>query len=242
MMNISIQSIQQFKSVRSNKVRLQTVDRDLRHIRAFLYWAVESGYLAKSPKVKLFNPAKEKPVKVPREDIRKVVETLKAGKILLQYCSAEWWIMAIRILLETGLRRRELLLMKWSAVQDEYLIVLGSTSKTRKTLPVPISPDMSRRLKDWRDRCQPASDDELRLPLVNEERAIYEEWTKICKACGVWIRWKDLRSTCGSEIAEKQPLAVSQAILRHSTPTLTADYYVQIDEAALRAAKEREPL
>jgi integrase len=243
LVNVRPHTIEQFKRTRLESIGKITVDRDLRTIRRFLNWAVQMEYLESAIKIRLYNDQKvEPPVKVPRADIRSIVEALEAGMIKLKYCSADWWVMLIRLFLDTGCRRSEILQLKWSAVHVDYLVIKRETSKTNRTLPVFISPDLQVRLADWKVTCMPASDDELVLPRRHQIRTIWDEWVNIRSACGLSINFKDLRSTCASEMAATQPLSVVQHHLRHSTPVLTAKFYVNSADAAKKAAAQREPL
>ena len=120
-----------------------TVNKDLRQIRAALSYAVDAGLLRANPLLRwrgLMLPEAEKQVRV--------VEENEFAK-LLEACENPSLRALLVVGYRQGLRRRELVNLRWAAVDLERRILhvvnvaeAGELTKSRKNRSVPMHPDV----------------------------------------------------------------------------------------------------
>lgn len=241
--DITCAAIERFVAKRSESVGAETVNRDLRHLKTFLRWCVDLGYLEKVPKITMLRTDRRLPVRIPQDDQAKLVTALDDPELTLKERSRAWWVMFVRVLFFTGFRRAEMLGLIWADVnfQDCWILKRASESKGRSDFPMPISQELARHLKAWWHECGQPGPTEAVFPVPHTTiRQVYGEWMAICKHAGVKVRWKDARTTAGSELAATEELPVVQRWLGHSTPVVTMAYYVNSDEAVRSAASKRK--
>ena len=120
-----------------------SINRELSNLSGALSWAVRNGIIDKKPHVKMPNPHNE----------RERFLTKEEAKRLISYCPADIRPI-IQAALFTGMRRGELLEMKWSWVDLQNLMIMipPSATKNGQRRHVPISDNMYRVLMDLRRR------------------------------------------------------------------------------------------
>ena len=106
--DVDVSMVEQFYSQRLKEVSQATANKDLRHVKASFNRAVERGYLAQNPAKKV------KPVNEPEREIR-VLCTEEVQK-LMGACPSAWWEALIAVAVTTGMRRGELLALRWEDV------------------------------------------------------------------------------------------------------------------------------
>jgi integrase len=102
--------------------------------------------------------------------------------------------------------------------------IVATTSKGRRERVIPLDAALVALLAAWRQE-NPEEDNVLPWPFPTEKQ-LYVDLDRIEVAAGVKFVPKNLRSTCGTELAEDgENLAVIRDILGHSTIATTAKYY-----------------
>jgi len=148
---------------------------------------------------------------------------------------------AIRLLLLTGARRGEVLLMRWEDVEDGTWSKPPSSTKQREHHQVPLSAPAQELLSDIRKRQRP------RAPFVfpgdgatGHRVELKKDWAQITKAAGIdGLRIHDLRHSYASQLVSGgASLPLIGALLGHSNPITTARY-AHLFRDPLRAATEK---
>jgi integrase len=129
---------------------------------------------------------------------------------------------AVLVSMNTGLRRGELLKLRWSSIDfdGQLLTVEGPTSKTRQTRHVPLNAEAMSVLIRWREQS-------------NGEQWVFEittgpktAWTHIrTRAQITGFRWHDLRHHFASRLVQRGvPLNTVRDLLGHSSIAMTLRY------------------
>lgn len=236
------------KHRRDQKVAIATVNKDLRHVRAALLWAVERGYLSRCPSFKsaFIRDDRKAPVVVPRDSRAKIFAALDKPDLGLRLRSAQWWRVCLLILADLGLRRGEALGLCWGAVDlvRREVTAHAESSKGRRYRTLPLTPALFDELTTWRTACADPKDDERVLPWPKKTfRRFYDDWEVIIAAAGLpegtKLIPKHFRSTCGSELIEAGvPTVVVKDMLGHASVTTTESHYINT-RASLRAAVDK---
>jgi site-specific recombinase XerD len=123
--NITIQNIEIYKANRLKDVSPVTVNIELRTLKAFFSQAVKWELLEKSPfhNLKLIRLPEQTPTYLSPTDV----------KTLLNATTTRWLRDIIIFALNTGMRRGELINLKWQDVDFLHSIVLVKNSETFKT-------------------------------------------------------------------------------------------------------------
>ncbi|HLW80216.1 MAG TPA: tyrosine-type recombinase/integrase [Terriglobia bacterium] len=147
-------------------------------------------------------------------------------------------ILAVRLLALSGMRRTEVLTLKWEYVDLERACIRLPDSKTgRKTVPLG-APALDLLAQAPRVEGNPyvCPGDRHGAPLVGIDKA----WARLCKRAGlVGVRIHDLRHSWASVGAAAQlGLPVIGRVLGHSS-TSTTQRYAHLADDPLRAAADR---
>ncbi len=227
-----------------------TVNRDLRHLRAALRWALQREYIAKVPDFKgvFVRENREKPVIIPREDFTEILKALRQPNLNLKYRSSDWWRVFLYIAYYLGLRRGEIFGLTWGDVSINTLEVrvAAPTSKARKERIVPMPKEIGTILQEWQGKQMRRSGSDPVLPWPYDNyRSIYSDWHVIQTAAGIpdgqhYVP-KNCRSTCASDlIANNVPTVVVKDFLGHQSVATTEEYYVNTKPALRAAANARQ--
>lgn len=248
---IDRRTMTQFIAKRRKNVEPSTINRDLRQVRAFLNWCKDEGLLAITPSFKgLFLKVDEaEPTWVPDEDVRAVIKALADPEIKLTKRSREWWGVFIRVALFTGMRRSELLGVKWSDVdfQRASVRVIRLTSKGRKDRTYEDAHSLVKLLRVWfQNQGQPKASAAV-LPYDRDPRGLYKDWDRILLHAKIPAERRftphDCRSSCVSELlAQGVALTTVRDWVGHSSVTVTERYYAATRSDRRRVASEREVL
>lgn len=133
--------------------------------------------------------------------------------------------LAILISLYTGLRRRNVLELRWEHVDLDAarIEITGHEMKSARTHAVPIHPVLLAELRDLAGRSPPPHS---RRVLPTRSRNIWRSYRSALGLAGCpQRRWHDLRHTFASWISTTEPWVVVQALLGHAPRSVT-DLYV----------------
>jgi integrase len=185
------------------------------------------------------------PVNIPPRKFWAMYAALDHPDLVLTQRSADWWRVCMLILWEQGMRRGEVLGLRWFAVDFwTKTLQVAEGSKGRRERDLPILDGLLELLaRFYVSEGQPADYCRL-LPWRKDTdiRRIYEDWHAIQKLAGVSFRMKDCRSSAGSSmISAGVPTIVVRQMLGHSTVATTEKFYATPSQAALRAGSQARP-
>ena len=134
----------------------------------------------------------------------------------------------ILLALNTGMRRGELLNLRWADVNTNQLIVQGGIAKSSQSRIIPLNLEARQILREWNSDCEwvfPGSDES---PLTT----IQKSWSAIRKAAKTpQLRFHDLRHTFATRILEKGAhIKTVKELLGHADIATTARYLHATDE------------
>jgi integrase len=227
-----------------------TVNRDLRHLKAALRWAVRRGLIASAPDFHgLFvREPKKSPTVIPEEDFLRLVRAIESPDTDLRRRESPWWRMFLYVGYYLGLRRGESLALSWEDVRLDVreVRVQAHTSKGRKERILPLSAPMTDLLADyWRTSGSPEPAAPVFPWPYDTDRPLYDDWKRIHRAAklpaGRRYTLKHCRSSCASAlIASNVPTVVVKDFLGHASVTTTETYYVNTKPSLRAVAEARE--
>lgn len=197
MAGINTNRLSQFVAIRrdqkgrnpSSKVTPATINKELRHLRAALNWAVDNGFLDKAPKFKFEKEPKKLPTYVPPEDFAKIYNACNAARhpTELAFSAEQWWKALVTMAFMTGWRIGELLALRWSDVDLDggTAVTRHSDNKGSRDEKVSLHPVVIEHLREIR------SFDERVFPWDRGHRQIYEEFAVVQKAAGIHLPCPD---------------------------------------------------
>lgn len=229
--------VEQFFSERLRKVARATANKELRHLKASFNRAVRRGYLRVNPAVGV-KPAKE---------AEKSIRVLSGWEIakLLAVCPSVRWKALVALAVCTGMRRGEILALRWRDVDlDEGTVWVRNTggheTKSRKNRVLALPPEVCRLLRQ--------------LPRTGETvfgingrkvrgDTVSRQFKQVVEKAGIeHCTLHDLRRTFVSHLAMAGVnAAVVQRLAGHASISTTVRYYTGIMPKALRAAQARLP-
>jgi len=234
---IDVPTVERFHAARLSEVSEATANKDLRHLQASLTRAVRRGYLQK-------NPAKAvRPVREAEKEIR-VLSPEEVGQ-LLEACPP-WWRALVAVAVTTGMRRGELLALRWEDVDLEGGTVMvrntpDHKTKSRRNRALALAGPVRTVLRDLARRGKLVfagrDDTSIRGDTVSNAFADIVEEAGI-KHCTL----HDLRRTFVSHLARAGVnAALVQKLAGHSAIATTVKYYTGVMPDSLREAQGRLP-
>lgn len=143
---------------------------------------------------------------------------------------------AVLLSVNTGLRRGELLALKWTAVDFKHavLTIEGSTAKSEQTRHIPLNTEAVAVLKGWQTQ-RPEGD-----RLFPIDTSFKSAWASLLTRAGISaFRWHDLRHHFASRLAQAGvPLNTIRELLGHGSMAMTLRYaHLAPDQKADAVAK-----
>lgn len=244
---ITVEDIEKWQTERIAKGKATgTVLRDLNYLASVLTRAVKLGKLTnnpvrrveraridRTPKVRYLDPAEEKRL---REALSERDAEMRAARD-----SANRWrkarkqetlpplpyfgdhlTPAVLLSMNTGLRRGELLAMKWTSVdmKGKQLTIEGSTAKSAQTRHIPLNDEALEVLKKWKEQA-PADD-----RVIGVDTSFKTAWGGLIERAKITkFRWHDLRHHFASRLAQTGvPLNTVRELLGHGSMAMTLRY------------------
>lgn len=214
LIEVNSELIERYKAKRKTEVSPATANRELALLKTMLSKAVEWGKLKSNPaaKVKKF---KEAPG---RERILTVAEIRSLADAASSHLKP-----ALIVALNTGMRRGEVLGLKWESVNFARGSILISDSKSGRSRKVPMNGLVAETLKQLERRSEfiffnPAT----KGPVKDVKKSFHSA----CRKAGIkGLRFHDLRHTAASMMIEAgADLVTVSKILGHSTIQMTMRY------------------
>lgn len=228
----------------------RTVNAEIAAFRACLAWAVEAGLMSESPLESLKPlPQREADLKKRRRALSdvEIARFLTAAAELdrdAEYRQAIMW----RTMLESGIRWSEAARLRWTDVTKNVILVRASTSKSKRSRPIPISPKLAEEL-----RALPKGEFLFRRPLGGYwahsygKDALKQFYATLERAKipakddeGRSLDIHALRMTCASRLQRRKvPIGIVQKVLGHADVRLTARCYTDFGVEEIRRAVSR---
>jgi integrase len=212
---------------------------------------VERARIDRTPKVRYLDPAEEKRLRealIERdEEMRKARESANRWRKarnedplpLLPYYG-DHLTPAVLLSMNTGLRRGELLQLRWVNVdlKGGHITIEGSTAKSQQTRHVPLNEEAVNVLMRWRE--QGAEDDRV-IPI---ETGFKTAWGALLERAKITkFRWHDLRHHFASRLVQAGvPLNTVRELLGHASMAMTLRYaHLAPDQKREAVAKLVQP-
>jgi integrase len=246
--SITVADVESFKQRRLTEdgVTQQTVRRDLDTLASVLTRAVKLGHLTenvvrrverpridRAPKVRYLDQAEE--ARLRKALAERDTEMREARK------SANEWrrqrkheplpalphfgdhvTPAVLLSMNTGMRRGELLSLRWSAIdfKAKQLTIEGSTAKNQQTRHLPLNQEAVEVLKKWKEQ---APEGERVFAI---DTGFKSAWAPLLVRAKVTsFRWHDLRHHFGSRLVQAGvPLNTVRELLGHGSLAMTLRY------------------
>ena len=244
---ITADRIESWKQRRLNSGRVATtVLRDLFTLSSVLSRAVRLGILQENPIRRVDKPRIDRRAKVrflDEAEESRLREALHARDVEMGKAreSANAWRQArnrdvlpplphfgdhltpaVLLSMNTGLRRGELLKLRWSSIDfaHQLLTVEGPTSKTRQTRHVPLNDEAITVLRHWREQSGGGHG------VFEISTGLKTAWSHILKRATITgFRWHDLRHHFASRLVQRGvPLNTVRDLLGHSSIAMSLRY------------------
>jgi integrase len=222
---ISIKDVEGYKTIRLDKVKPATVNREVTRLKHIFNTAVEWKYVSKNP-IEGLKALKEPPGRVRYLDDDEL-------RLLLDAINGHWLEPLVLISLNMGLRRSELLGLGWSKNIDlkNGQITLFKT-KTNKRRAIAINNTVYEVLRKIPRRI----DNDLLFPDYKGDM-VSMAFKRLCLKIGIGdFHWHDLRHCFASYLTmNNYNLKTVQELLGHSD-TRTTERYSHLSPAHLQNA------
>ena len=214
--NITPQSIENFKAVMLEKYSKAYVNRYLACLKTIFNTGIKNSLIKYNPMIA---------VKMLKEDNEKIRYLTEEEEIRLFQNLPEHLKPIVTCALQTGLRRSNILKLRWELVDLEYrfIEVLSQHNKGHKIIKIPISDKLLEVLNSMPRIseyvfCNP----DTKMPYKD----LSTSFKTACKRAGINnFRFHDLRHTVATRLVEKGiDLRVVQELMAHSTIVTTQRY------------------
>ena len=250
LLEVSTIDIENFKSIFLKTTTPKTVNKVLKYIKAMFNRALDWNYLT-------INPAQRvKSFKVPKSNIPHCL-TIKEVKELLEKCPS-WFYPIIYTFLTTGMRRGELIHLRWCDVDmRNHLIHINNqdTFHTKSFLPRTIG--LKQKLyeifqntdfKNNKKIEEKNNNTEDQFVFISPEGLPYtssvlqKAWMKVRKELDINYRLHDFRHTfCSYLILRGVDIKTVQVLMGHSDVRTTMQIYSHVQTVHLQKAVEKLP-
>ncbi len=218
-----------FKKAPSRQRSVATVNRELATLRRMLSIAFREGWI-------LRHPFSGSDTVISMSEETKRIRVLSAAEeaLLLDACDGprETLKSIIICALDTGMRRGEILSLRWRDVDLEArrINIQAMNTKTLKSRSVPVTP----RLLDELTKL-PNRDPSTRVFGITD--TVKRSWATAKRIAGIAdLKFHDLRHTCATRLVQGGlPLAEVSRILGH-TSVVTTFRYANVDDSTLDRA------
>lgn len=218
--------LDQFILDRGREVEKNTLNKDIRNLKAFLNWAARNRFAVSGLEVKKVKVAQKPVVALSPQQVRDLLTA-----------ASKYPTMRLRVLLAvtTGLRRGDIEAIRVGDIHFDRNTIATQNRKAGKAMAErPIPEKIMTELSDY-VATLPDGREKLLIDRFSPKR-----WERIRKAIGsADLRFHDLRRTFASLLAQRGvSTAVTQRLLEHSSPQLTNDVYTNVDPVLRQAVSQ----
>ena len=258
---ITVEDVEGWRLKRINEgIEPSTVRRDLDALSSVLTRAVKLDKLAINPVHRIERPKIDRTPKVRYLDaaeekrLRKALSDRDAGMRKARDSANRWrkarkqdplpplpyfgdhLTPAVLISMNTGMRRGELLALRWANVdmKGKQLTVEGATAKAGQTRHIPLNDEALDVLKKWKEQA-PAGD-----RVIAVDTGFKTAWAALLERAKITaFRWHDLRHHFASRLVQAGvPLNTVRELLGHGSMAMTLRYaHLAPDQKAEAVAK-----
>jgi integrase len=254
---ITVEDVERWQTKRINEgPKSATVRREIDLLSSVLTRAVkldklkvnpvcrlERTRIDRNPKVRFLDLAEEKRLRVALserdEEMREARESANRWRKVRKYDPlptlthfGDHLTPAVLLSMNTGMRRGELLALRWANVDmnGKQLTIEGSTAKSQQTRHIPLNGEALAVLKKWKEQ---ALENERVMPV---ETSFRKAWIALLRRARITkFRWHDLRHHFASRLVQAGvPLNTVRELLGHASMAMTLRY------AHLAPAQKRE--
>ncbi len=217
------EDIEHYKMKRLKKVKPATLNRELRVLRALLNKAVQWGHIDESP-FKYVKLLKEPPGRIrylSTDELRRLLAVLGDGHLRT----------IVLIALNTGMRKGEILSLRWKDIDFERRLIILKQTKTNQLRIVPMNDIVYHALLAAKPKNAHPQD------RVFQIKSFKRSWKTALKKAGIHdFRFHDLRHTFASYLVMKGiDLRTVSELLGHRTLKMVYRYS-HLNEERLRVA------
>jgi len=209
------------KLTKKGTLRTQgTINREMSNLRHLFTKAVEWEMIERNP----FAKGKSLTIKDSTKRLRYLTEDEITR--LLDNCVNDYTRNIVTVILNTGMRRGEILSLKWEQVRLKEGFIYLDKTKTDESREIPINDDLADVLRDIRKRNQLRSEYVFCNGKGKPYGQIRRSFDASLKRAGIKdFRFHDLRHTFASHFVMRGgSLKGLQEILGHATMTMTLRY------------------
>ncbi len=222
---VTTREIEQYKLKRLERVSKSTVNRNMSCLKHMYQIAIQWGYINS-------NPAKS--IKQYREIANQVRVLSPEEEIKLLNNTSEHLEPIIITALNTGMRKSELLNLKWNNIDFKDKTIYLQDSKSGESAKIPMNIDVYNALKSLKKAS------EYIFTFKNNKIAdIKKGWYNAVKKSGIpKIRFHDLRHTFGSRLVQNGvDIVTVKELMRHKTIEMTMRYTHTLPEHKVKAVE-----
>ncbi len=253
--DVSVEHVRPY--VLAGRISRASQRKRYRHLKAFFNWSTGAALLESSPMADVRQPKREKkqPAFLSNDDVKKLLRAIDAHHEITENAAGRkpddtWLAGMIRVAVCTGLRRGELVRLRWRDADLTHRLLTvrsrdGEKTKSGDERRLPLrgdALDVLRRLDRERG-------DDLDAPAFVDRRGLPIKLGRVTKRFKFFVRkarlrdrkrlhFHSLRHTCGSWLA-MQGVAqrVIQGILGHQQAS-TSEIYMHLSPQAMASAME----
>ncbi len=244
---ISVEDIDRWQTKRLNdNIAPATVQRDLNYLASVLTRAVKLGKLTdnvvrrverpridRTPNVRYLDPAEEKRLRAALSErdaqMREARESANKWRKARNHellpplpHFGDHLTVAVLLSMNTGMRRGELLALRWASVDVKggQITIEGSTAKAGQTRHIPLNDEARDILKKWKEQ-SPTGE-----RVIAVDTGFKTAWGALLERAKITkFRWHDLRHHFASRLAQVGvPLNTVRELLGHGSMAMTLRY------------------
>lgn len=203
--------------ITDDKISHQTANHTIAAVKAFMYFALKSGYVMKNPiaRMEKFRLPVKEPKFLTTEELCRLIEAAKNNSIFPVVATAVY----------TGLRYSEVMRLEETDVDLENGILRVNLSKSGRFRLVPVRDELKNILKD--------------NPPPFKVKWFADKWNKTKKAAKLNIRFHDLRHTfCSLAVMSGVDLRTVRDLAGHQSIKTTMNYAHLLDSHLQSAMKK----
>jgi len=239
LLEVSAIDIENFKSIFLKTDTPKTVNKVLKYIKAMFNRALDWNYLTVNPAQRV------KSLKVPKSNLPHCL-TIKEIKELLEKCPS-WFYPIIYTFLATGMRRSELIHLRWCDIDmRNHLIHINNQDAFHTKSFLPRTIGLKQKLYEIFQNTESNNNEKFvfisseRLPYTNS--VLQKTWMKVRNELGINYRLHDFRHTfCSYLILRGVDIKTVQMLMGHSDVRTTMQIYSHVQTVHLQKAVEKLP-
>ncbi|MDJ0709560.1 MAG: site-specific integrase [Woeseiaceae bacterium] len=239
--DVTPQMVDQYKAAAMKKYKPATVTRHLGDLSRVFSKAIEWDMLKKNPVSKVSRPKVDRNATrlyLTKDETKRLTKALDKWEGLSQFGTPEeqrthpaYLPYIVRLAVNTGMRRGELMSLRWADIdeQERIITVRGTVAKSATTRRIPISEKLLEDLRHWNNLSgrEHMDDEDFVFPF----RSFKRSWTSFREMAGLeHIVFHELRHNFASQLVLRgTPIPVVSELMGH-TDIKTTSIYLSVRE------------